>query len=150
MKVKSTNTRMFLHNATGETSPFHSQVPSDSHQKGAFCIWLHSICTHTCLSGNDMLNYVLLEGHIHHLGIRNFTNLPTPSSHHLSFKWPRFTSNKLVQRNDSAFGDAPTHQTSCQGQTGRSISRLLQKLWKLKQQNCSKCKVLSFQQQIPA
>lgn len=38
---------MFLHNAAGQTSPFHSRVLSDSHQKGAFCIWLHSICTHT-------------------------------------------------------------------------------------------------------
>lgn len=127
--------RTFFHDATGQTSPLHSRVPSDSHQNGAFCIWLHSICTPR-LSGNGALELCPVRGD-RHLGIRNSTSLPTPRCRHLSFKWHRVTSHKLVQRSDSAFGDAPTHQTSCQGQTRRSIFRLLQKLWKLKQQNCS-------------
>lgn len=68
------------------------------------------------------LNYVLLEGHIHHLGIRNFTSLPTPRCGHLSFRWHRVISHNLVQRSDSAFGDAPTHQTSCTDKPGEAFS----------------------------
>lgn len=45
--------------------------------------------------------------------------------------------------------DARAHYSSCQGQTGRSVSRLLQKLWKLRQQKYGKYKVLPFQKHSP-
>lgn len=54
IKAKTINTRMFPHDATGQTTRFYSRVPSDSHQKGAFCMWLHSILP-THWSSNDTL-----------------------------------------------------------------------------------------------
>lgn len=45
--------------------------------------------------------------------------------------------------------DAWAHYSSCQGRTGRSISRLLRKLWKLKLQKYGKFEVLPFRKYSP-